>query len=114
MCLVAENWNKAVAIAADLVKAEPKNPATWILLAYAVKHARNVKQAEAVLFKACAWHPRDPLILLKLACCASVRGRIEQAKQRLRQAIDLDENLRRLALDDEDLRPLWDWITQTP
>ena len=114
MCLVAENWNKAVAIAADLVKAEPKNPATWILLAYAVKHARNVKQAEAVLFKACAWHPRDPLILLKLACCASVRGRIEEAKQRLGYAIDRDENVRGLALDDEDLRPLWDWIAGLP
>jgi hypothetical protein len=69
---------------------------------------------EMVLFKARAWHPRDPLILFKLACCASVTGRIEEAKLRLGNAIDLDEKVRRLALHEEDLRPLWDWIAQTP
>ena len=110
---LAAELGQAVAIAADLVKAEPKNPTTWILLAYAVGHAGNVEQMETVLFKARKWHPRDPLILFRLACCASVTGRIEEAKLRLGNAIDLDESVRRLALD-EDLRPLWDWLTQTP
>ena len=55
-----------------------------------------------------------PLILFKLACCASLTGRIEEAKLRISNAIDLDENVRRLALLEEDLRPLWDWIAQTP
>ena len=31
-------------------------------------------------------------------------------KVQLRQAIDLDKDIRLVALDDEDLRPLWDWI----
>ena len=44
MCLAAENWEMAVAIPADLVKAEPKNPTTWILLAHAVRRAGNVEQ----------------------------------------------------------------------
>ena len=48
----------------------------------------------------------------KLACYASVTGHMEEAKLRL-HAIDLDKNIRWLALDDEDLRPLWDWITDT-
>jgi hypothetical protein len=29
---------------------------------------------------------------------------------RLGRAIELDKALRKLALDDEDLKPLWDWI----
>jgi Flp pilus assembly protein TadD len=111
MCLAAENWEMAVAIAADLVKAEPKNPTTWILLAHAVRNAGNVELEEKVLFKARAWHPTDPLIFLRLACCASVRGRIEEAKLRLEHAIYLDGNVRWLALDEVDLRPLWDWIS---
>jgi hypothetical protein len=45
-----------------------------------------------------------------LACYASVAGHMEEAKARLQQAIDLDNAIRRLALDDEDLRPIWDWI----
>ena len=112
--LAAENWDTAVAVAADLVKAEPKNPTTWILLAHAVRHAGNVEQMETVFLKARKWHPRDPLILFRLACCASVTGRIEEAKLRLGNAIDRDERVRRLALDVGDLRPLWDWLTQTP
>jgi Flp pilus assembly protein TadD len=110
MCLAAENWEMAVAIAVDLVKAEPKNPTTWILLAHAVRRAGNVEQEETVLLKARAWHPTDPLIFLKLARCATMTGRIEEAKLRLEHAIDLDENIRWLALEDEDLKPLWNWI----
>ena len=114
MCLGAENWERAVAIAVDLVKAEPENPTTWILLAHAARRAGNVEQEETVLLKARAWHPTDASIFLKLARCATVTGRIEEAKLRLSYAIDLDENVRRLALLEEDLRPLWDWIAQTP
>ena len=34
------------------------------------------------------------------------------AKERLRNAIELDKDVRKLALDDEDLRPLWDWVAR--
>ena len=35
---------------------------------------------------------------------------LEEAKARLRHAIELDKDIRELALDDEDLKPLWNWI----
>ena len=50
------------------------------------------------------------MIAFNLACYASVTGRMEEAKQRLRHAIELDSGIRGLALDDNDLKPLWDWI----
>jgi hypothetical protein len=50
------------------------------------------------------------MIAFSLACYASVTGRMEEAKVRLRHAITLDKDIRGLAIDDEDLRPLWDWI----
>jgi hypothetical protein len=52
------------------------------------------------------------MIAFNLACYASVTGRMDEAKERLRHAIDLDKDIRRLALDDEDLRALWDWIAR--
>jgi hypothetical protein len=61
-----------------------------------------------------AWLPTDPLILFNLACCASATGRIEEAKLHLGHAVYLDENVQGLALDDEDLGPVWDWITEAP
>ena len=111
--LAARNWDTAVPMAADLVKAEPKDPIPWLLLAYVVSHVGNIEQVETVLLKARAWLPRDPLILFKLSC-ATATGRIDEAKLHLGHAIDLDENLQRLALDNEDLRLLWDWIIQPP
>ena len=44
------------------------------------------------------------MIAFNLACYASVTGRMEEAKARLRHAIKLDKDIRRLALDDEDLQ----------
>ena len=100
----------AAAVASHLVKVEPENEAWWINLAYSVRRSEGIKQAEAILLRAQAIHPKIAMIAFNLACYASVTGRMEDAKERLRNAIELDKDVRKLALDDEDLRPLWDWI----
>ena len=92
------------------MKVEPENEARWISLAYSVRRSEGVEKAEAILLRAQAIHPKIAMIAFNLACYASVSGRMEEAKERLRNAIDLDKDVRILALDDEDLRPLWDWI----
>ena len=84
-----------------------ENPDARINLAFSV---RLTKQAEAILLRAQAIHLKVAMIAFNLACYASVTGRMEDAKERLRNAIELDKDVRKLALDDEDLRPLWDWI----
>ena len=101
----------AAAVASHLVKVEPENEAWWINLAYSVRRSEGIEQAEAILLRAQAIHPKVAMIAFNLACYASVTGHMEDAKERLRNAIDLDKNIRILALDDEDLRSLWDWIT---
>jgi hypothetical protein len=52
--------------------------------------------------------PKNALIAFSLACYASVAGRMKEAKVRLQHAVALDKDIRGLAIDDEDLRPLWD------
>ena len=101
----------AAAVANHLVKVEPENEAWWINLAYSVRRSEGIEQAEAILLKAQALHPKVAMIAFNLACYASVTGRMVEAKERLRNAIKLDKDIRGLALDDEDLKPLWDWIT---
>jgi hypothetical protein len=59
------------------------------------------------LIRAQAIHPKAAMSALNLACYASVAGPMEEAKERLRHSIELDKDIRELALDDEDLRPLW-------
>jgi Flp pilus assembly protein TadD len=108
--MAAKKWDMAAAVASHLVKVEPENEVWWISLAYSVRRVEGVEKAEAILLRAQSIHPKVAMIAFSLACYASVAGRMEEAKERLRHAIDLDKDFRRLALDDEDLKPLWDWI----
>jgi Flp pilus assembly protein TadD len=108
--ITAKKWDMAAAVASHLVKVEPENEAWWINLAYSLRRSEGIEQAEAILLRAQAIHPKVAIIAFNLACYASVTGRMEDAKERLRNAIELDKDVRKLALDDEDLKPLWDWI----
>jgi len=102
----------ASAVASHLVKVEPEEAGWWISLAYATRRCESIEKAETILLRASELHSDNALIEFNLACYASVTGRLEDAKTRLRHAIELDKEIRRVALDDEDLRPLWDWITR--
>ena len=108
--MAAKKWDMVAAVASHLVKVDPQTPGWWISLAYALRRTESIEKAEAILLRAQAIHPKVAMIAFNLACYASVAGRMEEAKERLRHAINLDKDIRKLALDDEDLRPLWDWI----
>ena len=108
--MAARKWDMAAAVASHLVKVEPENAGWWISLAYSVRRIEGIEKAEAILLRAQAIHPKVAMIAFSLACYASFTGRMEEAKVRLRHAIELDKEIRKLAIDDDDLKPLWDWI----
>ena len=108
--ITAKKWDMAAAVASHLVKVQPENAGWWISLAYAVRRAESVDKAEAILLRAQGIHPKVAIIAFNLACYASVTGRMEEAKKQLRRATELDKEMRKLAVEDEDLKPLWDWI----
>jgi Flp pilus assembly protein TadD len=103
--MAARKWDMAAAVASHLVKVDPETASWWISLAYAVRCTESVENAEAILLRAQAIHPKVAMIAFNLACYASVTGRVEEAKERLQHAIELDKDIRRLAIDDNDLLP---------
>jgi Flp pilus assembly protein TadD len=105
-------WKLAASIARHLVKVEPQNAVWWINLAYSVRRCESVEEAEAILLRAQEIHPDNALIVFNLACYASVCARLEEAKVRLRHAMNLDKLIQTLAIGDEDLRPLWGWLSE--
>ena len=88
--MAAKRWDMAAAVASHLVKVQPGNADWWISLANAVRRTDCVENAEAILLRAQAIHPKNALIAFNLACYASVTGRMEEAKGRLRRTIRLD------------------------
>jgi lipopolysaccharide biosynthesis regulator YciM len=110
--MAAKKWDMVAAVASHLVKVDPETAGWRISLGYAFRRIESIEKAKAILLRAQAIHPEVAMIAFSLACYASVTGRMEEAKERLRHAIDLDKDIRKLALDDEDLKPLWDWIAR--
>ena len=106
----ARKWDMVAAVASHLVKVEPEEAGWWINLAYATRRCESIEKAETILLRARELHHENALIEFNLACYASVTGRIQQARDLLRRAIELEKEIRRPALDDDDLKPLWDWI----
>ena len=109
-----KKWDGAVEIAGALVKLLPKQPATWICLAYATrrKTGGGISQAKEILTEAKAKFPNKYLISFNLACYECQLGNLQVAKQRLKEAFDLagKKDIRLMALDDPDLKPLWQQI----
>ena len=108
--MAAKKWEMVAAVASHLIKVDPQTAGWWISLAYALRRTESVEKAEAILLRAQAIHPKVAMIAFNLACYASVTGRMEEAKEHLLHAIELDKEIRKLAIDDDDLKPLWEWI----
>ena len=89
LAIAGEQWNSAVATAASLVRSHPEDPAGWLVLARAITKTANAEYAEAVLTKACKWHPEITLIILDVAREATALGCLKEAKIWLKCAIHL-------------------------
>ena len=67
-----------------------------------------MEAARAVLLGAREAHPNEPIVFFNLACYNSQLGNLEEAKEHLARAIAIDGNVRKMALDDPDLEPIWE------
>jgi Flp pilus assembly protein TadD len=90
--MAGKKWDMAAAIASHLVKVEPENEGWWINLAYSIRRSEGVEKAEAILLRAQAIHPKVAMIAFNPACYASVTGRMEEAKARLRRQAATSKN----------------------
>ena len=95
-------------IAKRIKEFEPDNVQWTISLAYATRRAYSIDVAMEILLNAVANFPKEAAIPYNLACYYCQLGEIENAKRYLRQAFEIDPNWRKAALEDEDLKPLWD------
>lgn len=108
--MTAKHWPAAAEIAACLVEREPAESGWWVNFAYCVRRARSLDEAEAILLRAVELHPESAIIHYNLACYACVTGRLELAKERLAVARGLDKNVKQMAMHDDDLFALRDWM----
>ena len=79
-------------------------------MSLATRRANDLNAARDILVASLSKFPREAIIYYNLACYDCQLGQIDSAKQYLKQAFRIDPNWRLQALEDEDLKPLRDYL----
>ena len=70
----------------------------------------GIEKAKVVLDEAAKLFPGDSMIQYNLACYCAQLGQLDAAQEHLHKSYELGDakQIKLIALDDEDLKPLWD------
>jgi tetratricopeptide (TPR) repeat protein len=98
-----QKWPEAETVAARLLEMEPEEPSWLIALAYATRRSRGLVFAHEILLRGGEKHPNCATIQFNLACYAALLGQLEEARQCLSRAIQLDKAFAAMAKNDPDL-----------
>ncbi len=109
-------WETALEVARKLLRVAPELASGWLHQAYALRRAPGggLEQASEALKPAAEKFPREPIIPFNLACYACQLQQLDEARRWLRRALRLGgrDEIKRMALQDADLEPLWEEIRQ--
>lgn len=87
-----------------------EEPQWTVLWAFATRRADSIDQARVILVNAIERRPNVATFHYSLACYICQLGELERAKTTLHTAFKLEPQYRAMALDDDDLKPLWEGI----
>lgn len=111
---LAREWKTAVALASELVKRHPDRPSGWIHRSFSLHELKRTQEAWDCLLPAATRFPDESIIPYNLACYACQLGDLDQALRWLNKAMRLggQEAIKKMALADKDLEPLWPQIQE--
>jgi len=108
-----KQWAEALELAAALIQNHPEDPLGWFHRSYCLHELKRTEEARDNLLRVVDKFPAATM-RYNLACYECQLGRLDQARSWLRKAMDMGdiERIRRTALEDRDLQPLWAEIRQ--
>jgi hypothetical protein len=114
LCAEDGHWDQGLQVACRLLQVAPERSSGWLHQSYALRRVPSggLQQAFDVLLPAFAKFPDEPTIPYNLACYACQLQELTLAREWFQRALKIgsQEQLRQMALADEDLEPLWDEI----
>jgi len=113
ICAAGERWETGLTIAETLVRVAPDLASGWLHRAYALRRVPGggLQRAWDALRPAHEKFPKAELIAFNLACYAAQMGRLEEAWEWLHKSMEAAgdvEEIKKMALADMDLHPLWE------
>lgn len=101
------NWELAEEVARTLIRREPHNVMHVVVLAEAVGHREGPAAAAEVYEFAIEQFPDFAPLRVSLAVELVKAGQVEEAKQAVRMACELDPDLKLVVLDHPGLSAIW-------
>lgn len=110
----AKKWDHAATVAEALVKILPDEPRAWIQRSFALHEMKRTQEALDKLLPVTEKFPDVCTIPYNLACYSAQLGRLDECQAWFKKAMAIDEHtVKRAAIDDPDLKPLWDSMSGT-
>lgn len=107
-------WSHCLTTADALVRICPKKSNGWVKRSFALHEMKRTVEALSALETAAETFPKLWIIPYNLACYCAQLGRLEDSKAWFQKAMAIDEHtVKRKAIDDDDLKPLWDSLNGT-
>jgi len=103
-----ERWEEAAIIGRGALRHYPDFGALHVATALALRVHSGPTEAKEVLTAGEAFLENEAVFHYLLACYDCALGHLDEAKEGLARAFELDKSLRLKALDEPDLAPLWE------
>lgn len=110
----AKAWDACADIANAIIKLSPDRAEAWIHRSFALHELKRTQEAFDQLLPVAGRFPEVWTIPYNLACYCTQLGRLEDCRSWFQKAMAIDEDaVKRAAVDDPDLKPLWDSMSGT-
>lgn len=110
VCAAEKRWDDALEAAQRLIVVSPLSPDGWINQSYSLHELKRTREALEKLIPVAAQFAHIQTIPYNLACYECQLGNFARARQWLQRAlkVGVKEEIKRMALNDKDLMPLWE------
>ena len=106
-----QHWNDALELARLELKLAPEDSSGWLHHAYALRRVSHggLVLAWGALLPAAEKFPEEPVIAFNLSCYACQLQQPDVARTWLKRALKIGgkQPIKKMALADDDLKPLW-------
>ncbi len=111
LCAHEKNWRDALAVAQRELEIIPETASGWLHRAYALRRVDGggLAQAWDALLPAAEKFPDEAVVAYNLSCYACQLNQLDRARDWFQRAVKIGKKsvIKNMALDDDDLKPLW-------
>jgi tetratricopeptide (TPR) repeat protein len=110
----AKKWDACVDIADAIIKLAPERSDGWIHRSFSLHELKRTQEAFDQLLPMAETFRGIWTIPYNLSCYCAQLGRLNESENWLKKAMTIDEHtVNRAAIDDPDVKPLWDSMSGT-